>query len=230
MTRRRILIVILLLAMSWTLGLIVEDQPPPRPKPIELRIHIPPVSDRASATKVMWVINRGGPDAIQGFIEMLKRPDPPSKRTAAWALALMRSKNPDAVPWLVPMLKDDWMDSEAADALSAIGPAARAAIPDLISLLKRRSGWPRYLAAEALGNIGPDAKAGLPALREAMNDPVPLVQVAACVAVCQVDPQSKKGVLPILRDVYQNKRNFAYRRINEAVQNIDPEFLRTMNR
>jgi HEAT repeat protein len=186
----------------------------------------PPIYDSASARKVGAVINKGGSEAIQVFIEMLKRPDPPSKRTAAWALALMGSKNPDAVPLLIPMLKDDWMDSEAAYALSAIGPEARAAVPDLIALLKRRTGWPRYHAAEALGNIGPDAEAALPALREAMNDPVPLVQVAACVAVCQVNPESRKEVIPILRVVYQNKRGLGFGRVNQAILRIDPETLK----
>jgi HEAT repeat protein len=230
MIRQRILIVILLLAMGKTHGVIEEKQLSPRRKNIALRINIPPISDSATARKVRWVMNKEDPEAIPAFIKMLKRPDPPSKRTAAWALAQMGSKNPDAVPFLIPMLKDDWMDSEAADALSAIGPEARAAVPDLIALLKRRTGWAGYLAAEALGNIGPDAEAALAALREAMNDPVPLVQVAACVAVCQVNPESKKEVIPILRDIYQNKRGLGFGRVNQAILRIDPEFLTLKNR
>jgi HEAT repeat protein len=221
----------LVLAMSIPLMLSEAKQPAVRrgsPKP---RIEIPPpIYDSLSASKVGAVINKGGPEPIQVFIEMLKRSDPPSKRTAAQALANMRSQNPDAVPLLIPMLKDDWMDCEAASALSVIGPEAQAAVPDLIALLKRRTGWPRYLAAEALGNIGPEAKAALPALREAMKDPAPLVQAGACVAVCQVDPQSKKEILPILRDIYQNKRGFAFARVNQAIAKIDPDFLRAKNR
>jgi HEAT repeat protein len=143
-------------------------------------------------------MNRRSPEAIQAFIEMLKRPDPPSKATAAWALAEMHSRNPEAVSLLIPMLKDDWTVGEAARALSSIGPEARAAVPGLITVLKTRSGWHRHYAAEALGNIGPDAKTALPALREALSDPYNRVQIAACLAIYKLDPSCKKETLAFL--------------------------------
>ena len=200
-----------------------------RRKSAQTRMEIPPpISDGASLGKVQVVINKGGPEAIQVFIEMLKRSDPPSKRTAAWALAKMRSRNPEAVPLLIPMLKDHWMDWEAASALSAIGPEAKAAVPDLIALLKRRTGLPGYYAARALGNIGPDAKAALPALREAMKSRNSLVQLGACLAVYKLDPQSKEEVVPILADIYRARPPSPWGM--EAIREMAPELLQSKNR
>jgi HEAT repeat protein len=221
--------VMLVLAMGIPLMLKGERQPTARRRSPKPRMEIPPpVYDSASARKVEDVINKGGPEAIDVFIEMLKRPDPPSKRTAAEALAKMRSQNPDAVPLLIPMLKDHWMDWEAASALSAIGPGAKAAVPDLISLLKRRTGLPGYYAARALGNIGPDAKVALPALREAMKSRNSLVQLAACLAVYKLDPQCKEEVVPILADIYRARPPFPWG--FEAIREMAPELLKTKNR
>jgi HEAT repeat protein len=197
MIRQRILIVILLLTMSTTLSLIKEEKPSPLRRTAKSQIEIPPISDGASLGRVMSVMSKGDPEGIQAFIKMLRRPDPPSQGTAAWALAQMRSKNPDAVPWLIPMLKDDWLADDAATALGVIGPEARAAVPSLISVLKSQYRQNRRQAAEALGKIG-NAKEAVPALREAMNDREAEVRIAASFAVYKLDAQSKKEMLAFL--------------------------------
>ncbi len=185
--------------MSIPLILSEEKQPPVSRRSTKPRMEIPPpISDGTSLGKVQSVMAKGGPEAIQVFIEMLKRPDPPSQGTAAWALAQMRSKNPEAVPLLIPMLKEDWLADDAATALGMIGPEARAAIPSLIRVLKSKYVQNRRQAAEALGKIGLDAKAAVLALREAINDRETEVRIAACFAIYKLDAQSKKEMLAFL--------------------------------
>jgi HEAT repeat protein len=58
--------------------------------------------------------------------------------------------------------------ASAAEALGAIDPGSRAAVPALIECLKTDPG-PNYVfdsAIYALGKIGPDAKEALPTLEE----------------------------------------------------------------
>jgi HEAT repeat protein len=50
------------------------------------------------------------------------------------------------------------------------GPAAAAAVPDLIPLLKDKDSLVRHLAAYALGQIGPKASSAVPALKDALKD------------------------------------------------------------
>jgi HEAT repeat protein len=65
--------------------------------------------------------------------------------------------------------KSDWyFRSRVAEALAAIGPGARAAVPALKEALSDRFESVRYPAAIALGLTGPSAKAALPVLIEAM--------------------------------------------------------------
>ena len=52
----------------------------------------------------------------------------------------------------------------AADALAEIGPAAKAAVPELIACLKSDTRYVVTSSAKALGKIGPDAASAVPAL------------------------------------------------------------------
>ena len=70
------------------------------------------------------------------------------------------SESPELVPALVVALKDKDFGVRVAvcEALGNHGPAARAAVPGLIRLLKDENA-PKQAAADALRKIDPDAAA-----------------------------------------------------------------------
>jgi HEAT repeat protein len=78
-----------------------------------------------------------------------------------------------AVPDLVGALVDPvaYVRAAAANALGAIGPAARAAVHPLAArlLAKDEQGLVLGSVATALGDIGPDAKDALPALQQVLK-------------------------------------------------------------
>ncbi|HEY3321371.1 MAG TPA: HEAT repeat domain-containing protein [Planctomycetota bacterium] len=90
--------------------------------------------------------------------------------------------------------------------LQDFGPAASAAVPELITLLgeELQTTTPRW-AAETLAAIGTEAKSALPQLLSILADPrrAPTQRTAACAALPQIDPESpavRKAVLLALRD------------------------------
>lgn len=111
----------------------------------------------------------------------------------------------------------------AADALSALGPAAKPAVPALIAQLGHEQPWvrvsvmaalacvgkegvpalidvfqnqtggPRIRSAFVLGAIGADAKAAVPALAEGMKVETPANQVRLAGILNQIDPDNYPG-------------------------------------
>jgi hypothetical protein len=66
---------------------------------------------------------------------------------------------------------DDWhIRTQAAEALGALGPEAKAAVPALIDVLQDEDKYFRSHVALALGKIGREAKAAVPALIKALKD------------------------------------------------------------
>jgi HEAT repeat protein len=82
--------------------------------------------------------------------------------------------------------KDVRQQHQAVYAVKAFGPAAKAAVPDLLAVLKETEGkadrqFLRQTIGEALGSIGPDARAGLPALTAMLNEPFAGQEIGAAV-------------------------------------------------
>src|SRR5262249_17257568 len=74
----------------------------------------------------------------------------------------------------------------AADALGEIGPAAKAAVPALISALKDQDWEVRRATANALGKIGPAPKDAVPGLMVALKDPESVVRSSAAAALKEI--------------------------------------------
>lgn len=82
----------------------------------------------------------------------------------------------------------------AAYAISSMGPAARAAVPALVAVLKDEEAPPsvRYPVCVALREIGPDARDAVPALTAALddrNDDIAAMARSAIRAITGVDPR-----------------------------------------
>ena len=74
----------------------------------------------------------------------------------------------------------------ASQLLAQMGPAAGAAVPELIPLLKHSNDWVQTAACEALGKIGPGAKDALPALTEVLEGPDAFLRARRRVAIEQI--------------------------------------------
>ena len=89
--------------------------------------------------------------------------------------------------------KDEGVRGGAAIALGKIGPAAKDAVPALITAIKDKHQNVRWRAAEALGKIGPVAKVAVPALNEALTDENEDVRVAAVQALDKIQGGTPSG-------------------------------------
>ena len=92
-------------------------------------------------------------------------------------------------------------------ALGQIGPAAKAAVPELLHLAKDKDSPARDSAITALGRIGPDAKAAVPALIEALSKRKYLfTSYLAATALGEIGPDAKDA----LPDLIALARNLEY--------------------
>ena len=102
---------------------------------------------------------------VQGDLEFLKRVEASAPRLrsafASTVQAYASNLQPDALPnteFLVRTLQNDQSDQvrlEVVEALTAIGPQAKEAVPALTAVLNDRSRKLRTQAAVALGKIAP---------------------------------------------------------------------------
>ena len=101
------------------------------------------------------------------------------------AIIAIGKLGPDAAN-AVTVLKDALTDRNtveirrrAAEALSAIGPKAKPALPELIILLKDPNPSVRAAAAEAVGKFEGVGKEVVPSLMDVLDDPNPIVRINA---------------------------------------------------
>jgi hypothetical protein len=112
------------------------------------------------------------PGAVPALVKLF--PD----KTAVRAVSTFKAAGAEAVPHLLPLIKDTKLDvptrRQAIRTLGKIGEPAKAAVPDLIALTDSDpEAGIQEQAAEALGDIGPNAAAeGIPCLVRALKHPV----------------------------------------------------------
>lgn len=156
----------------------------------------------------------------------LRDSDPGVRVAAAAAYWSITGKTEDAVRTLQSVLQktDDWAARMwAADALAEIGPAAKAAVPDLMRCLKSGTRYVVTSSAKALGKIGPDAVAAAPMLTAELkksDDSYTCVCIAH--ALWRINRSGKS--LPVLQDALKNSRDFmAVSAAAEAIGEMGPQ-------
>ena len=145
---------------------------------------------------------------------------------AARAYWSVSGKADDAVRALRSVIRasDRWhVQMWAANALAEIGPAAKAAVPELIACLRSDTRYVVTSSAEALGLIGPDAASvapGLTALLEDSDDDYTRV----CIAQALWRINRSENSLPVLQDALKNSGDFmAVSRAVQAIGEIGPQ-------
>jgi HEAT repeat protein len=218
MTRRRLVLIGLLLVAGLGVAVLASDSPYTlwgRLRGEHFYHGRPACSWRAAIQGWFWPSTRnlksislstGSPMPLAQVWQRLfgSGPEEANERPA------VLSGDPEALPVLVDLLRDsDWVvRQEAALGLGNLGPAAAPAVPALAAALKDGDAGVRLSAAHALAWIGPAAGDAVPALTEALDDPVPGVQSAAAVALGKIGPGAR-AVVPALRRLLDAKAGSA---------------------
>ncbi len=155
----------------------------------------------------------------------LRDSDLSARVAAAVAYWSVSGKADDAVRVLRSALQttDYWAARMwAADALAEIGPAAKAAVPDLMACLKSDTRYVVTSSAKALGKIGPDAAAAVPGLTAQLEDSDYYTRVCIAHALWRINRSDKS--LPVLQDTLKNSRDFmAVSEAAEAIGEMGPQ-------
>jgi HEAT repeat protein len=146
------------------------------------------------------------------------------KKNEEWRetlISFLPAAGADAIPHLLAILKEPsvQIQTTAAAALKEFGPQAKAAIPDLIAILKKKS-WVDTLGAESLrGESARDALAAMgaeaaPALVEALADKN--ARFWACQALKKIGPKA----VPALRKALKHPKVEVTAAAAEALETI----------
>lgn len=148
------------------------------------------------------------------------------------ALEILAELGPAAAPALDDMIEaladsDPVSRSDAAFAIAAIGPEAKAAVPALEKLLGEESADAsvRYTVAYALGKIGPAAAAAEPLLRRLVESDDDLMATVCAWAALQIKPGDKDlfvAAVPKLRRALQQERELVRLEAAIALGEIGP--------
>lgn len=137
-----------------------------------------------------------GPNALPHVAQALQDPD--TRAAAVRLVYRLGEKAAPAVPALVQILTqaaanaaDLEFRSQVQLALAAIGPAAKAAVPELVNSLASDDEAVRGTACYALGRIGPAAQEALPALRQRLRDRGDADKVAVVWALLKIQPTGR---------------------------------------
>ena len=88
----------------------------------------------------------------------------------------------------------DTLQWRGALGIYVLGPAGKAAIPELINLLSNQHTWIRGRAAMALGKIGPDAKVAVPYLIKTLSDKDADVRACTCIGLSDLGPVAAEAL------------------------------------
>jgi HEAT repeat protein len=111
----------------------------------------------------------------------------------------------------------------AARWLGEFGPAAKAAVPALLKVLKGNDDTVRVKAAEALGRIHSDSEIVIPALISCLNDPRSDLRTEAAEALASWGKQSRAAVPRLVQLLEDRSDRDLMAAVPEALKKIDPE-------
>jgi HEAT repeat protein len=153
---------------------------------------------RAAAAQALSRIGPGAAD-VASLAAALASSDPYVAAFAAWSLGNLEAEAAPAVTELGRALARAEMNDVVTRALSRIGPAAAAAVPDLVRELGAANDVHRWRAARTLGRIGPGAEPALAALTAALKDPSGAVRMHAARALGRIGPAAKPAAAALQR-------------------------------
>jgi hypothetical protein len=142
----------------------------------------------------------------------------------------------DALPELRRLLNDKTLPDlegvkqparyQAELILAEMGPAARSAVPDLLSTLADQTNDEglRWGAALALGKIGADAEQVVPALAAVLDEPAVRTTNLECYVVSALDAFGKEAApaVPALRRALESSHSSTIRAVLQRIEGVPP--------
>lgn len=135
-------------------------------------------------------------ELVGEFVGLLHDTDAGVGTSAGAALVRLKDVAVDAVR---ATLADAGTRLKALEVLAAIGPAAKAAVPEITTLLTDADPLVRSEAAVALASVGPEAAAAVPALEKLLGDDAPAeARYVAAFALGRIGAAAKPAVPRLL--------------------------------
>jgi HEAT repeat protein len=155
------------------------------------------------------------------------------KITPAWekgfeafhAFAALGTEASSAVPNLIEIYNAKIRQNSqvmTAVSIGAIGPAAKSAIPTLMSGLKSTNDTVRWNTVWALGSIHSEPELVVPELVKLLHDPFPLARRFSAEALGKFGTNAESAV-PDLTMLLSGQRGDIYQAATNALKQIDPE-------
>jgi HEAT repeat protein len=170
---------------------------------------------------------RLGRDAVGPLTEALAVPE-----TRNAAMELLAEIGADAQPALEAMVagladEDPAYRSNAAMAIAALGPTAKAAVPALEKLLGDEAAAPesRYAAAYAIGSVGPAAVTAEPLIRRLAESDDEMMATVGVWAALKINPDDATlfdAAIPKLRHALQRDQELVRLEAAVALGEIGP--------
>jgi HEAT repeat protein len=130
---------------------------------------------RRGAAATLGAVGPGAKGAVPALLKALKGDDDQLRRFTAQALPSIAPDDPAVIAGIIAAMKDaDYPAGRlaAVGTLATLGPRAKAAVPDLIAVVKAEDApaGVRDGATTALGAMAAEAKAAVPPLMEVLKD------------------------------------------------------------
>lgn len=146
-------------------------------------------SVRHAALEALAEIEPGRELVVPLLCTALCDQDPRVIRRALHALA---DRGAPIVPAMIEALKNDQTEYWGLLVLQEIGPEAKDAVPEIMTVLREpEEPWQRMEACITLGKIGPASAPAVPQLIELLDDPEKGVQHAAVFALAKIGPAAE---------------------------------------
>jgi HEAT repeat protein len=144
---------------------------------------------------------------------------------AAGGFEILAANSQQAVPALIKIYKQNISESSQAavlQALGAIGPAARMAIPSIVRAANSSSELVRFSAVTALAQINSESTLTVPALGKSLRDANGRIRATAAQALGDFGAEARATV-PTLMQMVNDPDEVVQEASIEALNQIDPE-------
>lgn len=175
---------------------------------------------RAKVAGAVVVADPASPDVVAALVKSAGDPDQAVRAAVATALGKVNPLPPDALAALVKLAKTDArtpVRAAAVRALTAAGPRAKAAKPNLEAISAGQMAGLALWAKVALAAVEGDVKKAAPTVRAALADRSSSARAAAAEALLVIDPTPADlpVLLKLLRDANSTTKAAAARSVAE---------------
>lgn len=198
----------------------------------------------AELDRLVQPLVAGDAAAVRVLSELLDHEDEVVRVTATQGLGMIGPAAKDSTLTIARGLSDTAeVQEKSFQALGALGPSARPAVPALKAIIRAKPGqgpafagykggssytdkWPRIAAATILWRIAPEDEDILPPLLDELNDRKETdirLRIAAIETLGAIGPRAQAAVPRLLEEIKTSDNGYCVEQATKALQKIDPE-------